>query len=219
MSFIETTDPHAADGEVADLYRRLQGKLDYVPNYAKVYCHRPDVMAPLAALQDTLKQHLAPRLWALISLAVAREIKSSYCSLAFARRLLRSHFTPHELLAIVSGSPDAPLLESERIAMDVATKLARDATAVNQQDINRLRRAGFTDAGIFDLVAAAAWRCFFARVPDALGVRPDAALAQLEPPLLQHLVVGRAIETDSSKTNHPRGSGPSQPHRRKRKTG
>jgi uncharacterized peroxidase-related enzyme len=197
MSFIQTIESEHATGEVAALYARLRGNLDYLPNYARVYCHRPAVMAPLASLQDTLKQHMEPRLWALLALAVAREIGSSYCSLAFARRLLRSHFSQQELLVILGRQANFPLTEGERGAMALAVKLARDAAAVNQDDIDRLRQAGFSDAQVFDVVAAAAWRCFFAKVPDALGANPDEDLVhQLESPLLQHLVVGRAVATN-----------------------
>jgi uncharacterized peroxidase-related enzyme len=194
MSFIETTDPAAATGDIAALYQRLQGRQEYLPNYARIFCHRPAVMAPLATLQDMLKEHMDARLWALIALAVAREIHSSYCSLAFARRLLRHHFSQAELLAIVTGDARAPLTAGERAAMDVAVKLASNSSAVSQQDIDRLRSAGFSDAQVFDVVAAAAWRCFFAKVPDALGVQPDWALGELETPLLHRLVVGRDIE-------------------------
>jgi uncharacterized peroxidase-related enzyme len=197
MSFIQTIAPEHATGEVAELYERLQGKLHYLPNYARMYCHRPAVMAALAKLQDTLKEHMEPRLWALIALAVAREIGSSYCTLAFARRLLRSHLSQTELLVILAGQAHSPLTEGERAAMALAVKVARDATAVNQDDIDRLRQAGFSDAQVFDVVAAAAWRCFFARVPDALGANPDQDLVSgLGPPLLRCLIVGRAVATN-----------------------
>ena len=45
MAFIETTRPEHADGAVATMYRRQQSAWGYVPNYAKVFCHRPEVMA------------------------------------------------------------------------------------------------------------------------------------------------------------------------------
>jgi alkylhydroperoxidase family enzyme len=163
-------------------------------------------MAPLAALQETLKAHMPSRLWALVSLAAAREIRSSYCSLAFARRLLKAHFSEADLLAILNGQSDAPISDSERAAMTLAAKVAWDATAVSQHDIDSMRRAGFTDAGIFDVVAAAAWRCFFAKVPDALGALPDSALTRLELPLLHCLIVGRSPErtsTDDCGPSHP----------------
>jgi hypothetical protein len=44
-----------------------------------------------------------------------------------------------------------------------------------------------------DVVLAAAVRCFFSKTLDALGVRPDASLSELEPELLEVLVVGRPI--------------------------
>lgn len=197
MSFIQTAQPRDAVGDVADLYRRLQGGRDYLPNYARVFCHRPEVMAPLSLLQDTLKQRMEPRLWALVALAAALAIRSSYCALAFANRLLRSGLTDAELLAVVNGQADAPLSAGERIAMEVAAKVARDSSQVSERDIDRLRGAGFSDAGIFDLVAAAAWRCFFAKVPDALGAAPDRALGHMSENLLRRLLVGRAIETES----------------------
>ena len=196
MSFIGTIKPAQAKGAVADLYRRLQGKRDYLPNYAAVFCHRPAVMEPLSVLQDMLKQHMPPRLWALVSLAVAREINSSYCSLAFARRLLLAHFSAAELLAIVSQQPTAALQETEYAAMAFAAKVARDAASIEQSDINALRESGYSDPEIFDIVACAAWRCFFSRVPEALGARPDRALGQLQTPLLEQLLVGRAIEPE-----------------------
>jgi len=193
MSFIETTAPQQATGEVAALYQRQQGGLDYLPNYARVFSHRPELMVHVAALQECLKRHMAPRLWALVSLAAAREIRSSYCSLAFARRLLRGHCSEAELLAILEGRADAPLSTAERAAMALAGKVARDSSSVVAGDVDDLRAAGFADAQIFDVVAAAAWRCFFAKIPDALGASPDAAYAGLSQHLRDQLVVGRGI--------------------------
>jgi len=208
VSYIETTAPQEATGAVAELYRRQQGQSSYLPNYARVYCHRPEAMTALAALQNVLKQDMAPRLWALVALAAAREINSSYCSLAFARRLLKDHFSPQELVAVITSAPDAPLQHAERAAMALAAKVARNAATVTEDDIDALRQAGFSDAGIFDVVAAAAWRCFFAKVPDGLGVRPDAALGNLDPFLLQHLVVGRAIDAEQDTQGQQRSHAP-----------
>ena len=41
MAFIETTPPEAAEGAVAAMYLRQQKAWGFVPNYAKVFCHRP----------------------------------------------------------------------------------------------------------------------------------------------------------------------------------
>ena len=44
-----------------------------------------------------------------------------------------------------------------------------------------------------DVVLAASARCFFSKTLDALGVLPDASYRDLEPELLDVLVVGRPI--------------------------
>jgi hypothetical protein len=77
--------------------------------------------------------------------------------------------------------------------MDLADKVAHDATSVVEADIVRLRSLGLSDAEIFDVVAAAAMRCFFSKTLDGLGVRPDARYAELDPELRDALTVGRPI--------------------------
>jgi hypothetical protein len=41
MPFIKTTAPEDADDAIAAMYLRQQAAWGYVPNYAKVFCHRP----------------------------------------------------------------------------------------------------------------------------------------------------------------------------------
>ena len=68
-----------------------------------------------------------------------------------------------------------------------------DATSIGDDELQRLRDLGLTDAEIMDVVLAAAARCFFSKTLDALGVLPDASYGDLEPELLDVLVVGRPI--------------------------
>jgi alkylhydroperoxidase family enzyme len=77
--------------------------------------------------------------------------------------------------------------------MDLADKVAHDATAVTEADFDRLRSLWLTDAEIADVVIAAAARCFFSKALDGLGVEPDAKYAQLDPEVRDVLTVGRAI--------------------------
>jgi uncharacterized peroxidase-related enzyme len=194
MAFIDTVPPGQASGEVAELYRRQQGKLEYLPNYAGVFCHRPPVMQAWAELQATLRQNMDDRSFGLVTLAAALAINSSYCSLAHGRKLMGRYFSADEMKAILRDDPDAPLRAEERSMMRLARKVALDAGSVTAGDIDELREMGCSDARIFDVVAVASARCFFAKIPDALGVQPDAALGDLDQELLSLLVVGRPVE-------------------------
>jgi hypothetical protein len=64
---------------------------------------------------------------------------------------------------------------------------------VTQADVDALRAHGLSDAEVFDVIAAAAARCFFSKVLDGVGARPDAKYSELDAPLRETLTVGRAI--------------------------
>jgi alkylhydroperoxidase family enzyme len=176
------------------MYQRQQGALDYLPNYASVFCYRPRVMQAWAELQRTIRAELDDRTFSLITLASALEIGSTYCALAHARKLNRHYFSSSELVAIIQGAGNSPLTGAEQAMLAVARTVARDSSSVAQSHIDTLREAGYSDAAIFDIVATAAARCFFAKVPDALGARPDAALAaDMDDRLRALLTVGRPL--------------------------
>jgi hypothetical protein len=77
--------------------------------------------------------------------------------------------------------------------MDFAEKVARDASAITEADVRALRAHGLSEAEIFDIAAAAAARCFFSKLLDALGVEPDAAYEDLEQELRRLFTPGRPI--------------------------
>jgi hypothetical protein len=65
---------------------------------------------------------------------------------------------------------------------------------VTGEDIDRLRGLGLSDTDVFQVVLAAAARCFFSTVLDAVGAEPDAAYrSELDPQLLDVLTVGRPV--------------------------
>jgi uncharacterized peroxidase-related enzyme len=134
------------------------------------------------------------RRYELATLAAARRLKSSYCMLAHGN-VLASHFYDAEQVRRIAADHRAAGLDEVDVAvMDLAEKVAGDASSVTQADIDRLRDLGLSDADIFDVVAVAAVRSFLTKTLDALGVRPDGAYAELDPRLREVLVVGRPID-------------------------
>jgi uncharacterized peroxidase-related enzyme len=67
----------------------------------------------------------------------------------------------------------APISSQDRVMLDHVVKLTKDATKVCQQDIERLRVAGFDDRGILQITLIASWFNYINRVADALGVGRD----------------------------------------------
>ena len=80
--------------------------------------------------------------------------------------------------------------------MDLAEKVARDGASVDAGSTSLgSASSASSDAEIFDVVVAAAARCFFSTTLDALGAEPDSAYRSLEPALRDQLTVGRPIAT------------------------
>jgi len=67
----------------------------------------------------------------------------------------------------------APISEQDRIMLDYASQLTRDATRISRQDHERLRAAGFNDQAILQITLIASWFNYINRVADALGVGRD----------------------------------------------
>src|SRR4051794_25280194 len=191
MTFTETVSPEQAEGPVAELYESDQANFGFLPNSTRAFSLRPDVYAAWRALNGAIKSNMDLRRYELATIAAARRLRSSYCTLAHGSVLLDKFLSEDELRsAVADGSgPDA----LDTAVMALASKVATDATSVTQADVDELRSLGLGDDEILDVVLAAAVRCFFSKVLDGLGMEPDARYAQLDPALREVLTVGRAI--------------------------
>jgi uncharacterized peroxidase-related enzyme len=195
MAFIETTPIHRTLGDTRAMLARQQKHFGYVPNYAKLFTDRTDVMDLWAALLAGIRSHIAPRPFELATFAAAIEIKSTYCALAHGRVLEQEFLTAEEVAAIAVGDYSG-FSEADAALLELARKVASDTSTITEDDIDRLRQAGYEENEIFDVVAAASARCFFAKLVDGLGAQPDAPMAEMDPGLVAKLVVGRAVANE-----------------------
>jgi uncharacterized peroxidase-related enzyme len=191
--FITTVPLEEAAGEVRALYEKSQARLGFVANFAKAFSHRPPVMAAWEGLLASVRGNLDPRRYELVTLAAARALRSSYCALVHGRILRDRFYTASELTAIVDGSA-AALTPAEAALMAFAEQVARDASRITAADVQALRDHGLSDPEIFDVAAAVAARCFFSKLLDAVGARPDGVYEDLEEGLRRRFEVGRGID-------------------------
>lgn len=193
MSFIAESDSACLEPRVQAMYQRQIDAFGYLPNYAPLFSHRVEVIDVWAELLRTLRRHVEPRLFELVTLAAAIAVKGSYCALAHGSKLQR-YFDDVEIARIAAGGYDDVVEPAEAAAMRYAAKVAGNASAVTGSDVAPLRAAGYSDAQIFDIAGIAAGRAFFSNLVEGLGARADRAYHELPAMLKQHLVVGRDIE-------------------------
>lgn len=191
--FIESGE---AAADAAALYEEDLERLGYVANYTKALSARPNVMRAWQELNRAVKSHMDLRLYELATFAAAMQLRSSYCALAHGRVIEQQVMDAQGLADLARDYHSAGLSAAEVAAMEYAEKIAADASQVTEDDIVRLRDHGYSDADIVDIASAAAARCFFSKLLDALGTQPDLWYAEAHSRELQDLLtVGRPIAT------------------------
>ena len=187
MSYLQTP----AEDSLYDADREAMG---YVPNYTKVFALNPEVYAAWQQLNGAIKQSMDLRRYELATLAAARRLRSSYCGLAHGKVLRDRFYDAGTVQAIATDHTTADLDPADVAVIDFAERVAADATAITETDIDELREHGLSDSEIFQVVLAAAARCFFSTVLDAAGTEPDVEFrASLDPALRDALTFGRPV--------------------------
>jgi uncharacterized peroxidase-related enzyme len=192
--FIDVPDESAVSDRISTWYERQRASWGYLPNYALAFATRPDVAETWTALSNAVGKGMERRRFELATIAAARTLRSTYC-LAAHCKFLRDDVGDELTMQAIADDPSLGALDpTDRAVMDFAALVARDASAVTQADVQRLRDEGLTDADVADVVFAAAARTFFTKVLDALGVQADAQLgAAFDPETRQKITVGRPI--------------------------
>jgi uncharacterized peroxidase-related enzyme len=195
MSFVRTIPPSDAEGSVREMYDRVEAEQGSIPNWAHAFSLRPAVRAGWVSLITSIRPNLSTRRYELITLAAARALRSTYCSLAHGKVLASQLFDAAAMREIVTGDASAVLEPAEIAMMEFARKVVLGADRISEGDVAALRSHGLSDVEIFDIAATAAARCFFSKLLDALGVEADAGFQSMDAELRAALTVGRPMSS------------------------
>jgi uncharacterized peroxidase-related enzyme len=193
MTYLQTVPPQEAAGEVRAAYDKDLAAQGYVANYTRAFSLSPDVLRGWLALKDAITSGMDPRLYELVTVAAATAIRSSYCSLVHGNILAASYYPAGTVASIAADGAGDALDAADAAVVRFARKVAQQADKITQEDVDELRSLGFSDAEVFNVIVAAAARCFFSKVLDATGTLPDAALQDMPEQLRSALTVGRNI--------------------------
>jgi alkylhydroperoxidase family enzyme len=92
----------------------------------------------------------------------------------------------------------AGLTPAEVAMLAFAEKVTLRAHEVTGEDIEELRRQGFSDAEVLDIAMTAGARSLFSKVLDAVGAEPEKRYnTLLEAGLRETLTVGRVLDKES----------------------
>jgi uncharacterized peroxidase-related enzyme len=196
MSYLQTVPPEQAAGDLKAMYDADVNAQGYVANYSRAFSLRPEVMQGWQALKNAITSGMDTRLYELATVAAATTLRSSYCSLVHGRILATRYYSADQVESI-AGNEEASVDEADAAVIRLARKVAEEAEKITQEDIDELRDVGFSDADIFNVIVAAAARCFFSKVLGATGTLPDAVLREMPEQLRAALTVGREIAQET----------------------
>ena len=192
--FIDTVPEENADGALGEYYQQQRNAWGFLPNYAAAFSTRPDVAAAWNLMNKTVRDGMDRRRFEIATIGAARALGSTYCTAAHSKFLRDVCDDETAMIAIAADPSGAALSDQDRAVYSFAGKVARDASSIQQDDVDAVRAHGLTDADVADVVFAAAARCFFARVLDGLGAELDTQTAQaFAPDIMASMVVGRPV--------------------------
>lgn len=196
--FIQSTATEQDEPRLAAVYGAATAQFGFLPNWAVALAGRPAVLAAWQQLNVTIRDGMDRRRYELATIAAAQALRSTYCAIAHTWVLSQKLdlVAADELPQMLTDRAHAAgLSDVERAVMDFAEQVARDAAAVTEADVQRLRDLGLSDDDVLDVALAAGARCFFAAVLDAVGAQADHELGDaLGPELTRLLTVGRPVE-------------------------
>ncbi len=170
--------PHASelDHDLQAIWRKCVEKLGFVPNVYAAYSLRPQRLRNFMAVYNEIM--LAPSGLtklerAMVAVVVSSANRCYYCLVAHgaAVRALSGDPELGEMMAL--NYRVARLDPRQRAMLDYAWKLTTTPWLVDDADRDGLRRAGLTDADVFDLSETAAFFNLSNRMASGTDMMPN----------------------------------------------
>ncbi len=190
--YIQTIEPDAATGELAELYGAEIKAMGRVMEATQCWSARPDMILPIERLLHQMRDGFSLGLlnFRLITFVAAKHVPSSYCSHVYFRSL-SGMIGREQALAVQRDYRSAGLTPQQVEMLAYAEQITRDASRIGPEDIGRLRAVGLSDLNIADIALAASFRNFMSRYFDAVGATVEPEFLDTDPDVREEMTVGR----------------------------
>jgi uncharacterized peroxidase-related enzyme len=177
QAWVATVPPELAEGKLKEAYDWQAQRLGEPTEYTQLGSLHPElvherlrlykVVDGLASSLTEAEKHIVVYLTSVLN-------ETPHCA-SGARHKLRIDGVPDELVKRVLVQPFAPNTGDERLDAIVryTAILTRSPGAINERDIEGLRRAGLSDADIVALNNLSAYYSYTNRVATGLGLRSE----------------------------------------------
>jgi uncharacterized peroxidase-related enzyme len=152
MQRLTALDPETTTGKSKDLFTAIQGKLGMVPNMMRTMGNSPAVLNGYLSFNAALGEGvLGAKLGELIALTVANANSCEYCNAAHS--FIGEKLVHIDTRAIADAREGRSADTKTQAALEFSRILVQKRGLVNDTDVNALKAAGYTDAGIAEIIA------------------------------------------------------------------
>jgi uncharacterized peroxidase-related enzyme len=161
---------------MAAYFRKCEEKLGFVPNVLKAYAFDNAKLEAFVAIYNDLM--LAPSGLSklereMIAVAVSSENRCYYCLTAHGAAVRQYSDNPLLGEHMVMNYRAARLDKRQRAMLDFAVRLTTQPWAIEGEDRDSLRRAGFSERDIWDIAAVVGFFNMSNRLASATDMRPN----------------------------------------------
>ena len=158
MSRLRAIEANQATGQAKQLLDALKDKYGMVPNAARTLANSPAALQGYLAFGEALENGvLSAKLREQIALTVSQANGCGYCVAAHCAIGKSVGLSDSELIdARQSASPDSKI----DAVLHFARQLVEKRGWVSDEDLDGVRRVGYGDGEIAEVVAVVAWKTF-----------------------------------------------------------
>jgi len=173
---IKTIAEHEAAGPIKIEYDRLIENFGLVPNVTKVFSIWPDIFELHNDMYEKImvQKSLLPKpVKQIIAVLVANAVSCDYCRCWHSRFLAHMGVDVKIIDALLGDFRQAPVDEKTLTLLEYVDRTVRDANAVTDNDIAKLREQGFSDEEILEATVIVGYFSFLTCIIEALGVEVE----------------------------------------------
>ena len=151
-------------------------KMGFVPNVFLVLAYRPDELRAFMAYHDAVMERkggLSKEDREMIVVATSGDNNCQYCVVAHGAILRIRAKNPLIADQIAINHHKADITAREKAMLDFAIKVSQDSRSINDNDREKLKKHGFSDDDIWDIVAITAFFGMSNRLANSLSIRPN----------------------------------------------
>jgi len=161
--------------EVLPIYEEIEKVFGRVPNIFKTYAHVPPLLKANWEKTKALMMggSLRRELKEAIALVVSDANACQYCVVAHGLALQQLGFSRQSIDALLKNMGGAGFESKEKKLLEIAQKSTKDANSVTDNDIEELRKLGWSDSEIVEAQGVMELFTGFNKFLDSLGVDID----------------------------------------------